>query len=68
MISPIISIPGYLLDLPGFSPRFLRWCSLHTVNLGAMVWIGAGALEMLMTKARFEAYRAKGLGLVVKLT
>ena len=51
---------GYLLDLPGFSPRFLRWCSLHTLNLGAMVWIGAGALEMLMAKARF--------GLVLKLT
>ena len=34
----------------------LRWCSLHTVNLGIMLWAGAGRLDLLMSKAHFQSH------------
>ena len=45
-------ILGFILDLYGFKGSMLKWCSLHTLNLGPMVWSCAGAIEMLLAKER----------------
>ena len=42
---------GYATEIHGFNSHMIRWCSLHTFNLGAMVWASAGALDTLVTKA-----------------
>ena len=43
---------GYATEVHGFHAHMIRWCSLHTFNLGAMVWAAAGAFDILVTKAR----------------
>ena len=43
---------GYATEVHGFHAHMIRWCSLHTFNLGAMVWASAGAFDILVTKAR----------------
>ena len=42
---------GWLLHLMGFNVGMIRWCSLHTLNLGPLIWACGGALELLMEKA-----------------
>ena len=42
---------GVIPEILGWRPTMLRWCSLHTVNLGIMLWAGAGCIDLLMSKA-----------------
>ena len=46
-----------MLDVVGFHPHMIRWCSLHTVNLGPLIWTAAGAMVILMEKATRGSYK-----------
>ena len=50
-LKPMIVIRGVLLHLVGVSILMLRWCSLHTLNLGPLIWTGAAVLQHLCEKA-----------------
>ena len=41
---------GHMIHILGFHPDQLRWCSLHSLNLGPLLWAGAAAFEMLMQR------------------
>lgn len=47
---------GVIPEILGWNPSMLRWCSLHTVNLGIMLWAGAGCIDILMSKAHFQSH------------
>ena len=49
-------LQGVIPEILGWRPTMLRWCSLHTVNLGIMLWAGAGCLDLLMSKAHFQSH------------
>ena len=42
----MITLAGHVVNLFGFHVTMIRWCSLHTLNLGPMVWSAGGALEL----------------------
>ena len=37
-----------LLNLVNFDKSMLKWCSLHTVNLGMAQWVAASTILELM--------------------
>ena len=42
---------GFILDLQGFAPTMLRWCSLHSINLGVLIFACGGCFELLLREA-----------------
>ena len=50
---------GHMLSLIGFHVCMLRWCSLHQLNLGPLVWSCGACLELLLKEAIWD--RVEGL-------
>ena len=46
-LSRLSCCAGCVEHLAKFDVAMLRWCSLHTLNLGPMVWASAAALILL---------------------
>ena len=40
----VCSLKGGLLKVHGFDPACLKWCTLHTLNLGIVAWAAASVL------------------------
>ena len=40
-----------MLAIMGFESSMLRWCSLHSLNLGPIIWACGGAFELLLQEA-----------------
>ena len=42
------SVSGALTKLPNFEPGMVKWCAMHTLNLGVTGWIlGSAILEFM---------------------
>ena len=45
-----------LLQLVNFDPRMVKWCTLHTLNLGVAQWVAASVFyELLKSEAVLKA-------------
>ena len=40
-----------MLRMMGFDNCMMRWCSLHSLNLGPLVWACGACLELLLQQA-----------------
>ena len=41
------SLLGWILSISAFHVTMVRWCSLHQLNLGPLVWACGACLELL---------------------
>ena len=44
---------GPLLSLPSFNPDIIKWCSMHTLNLGTSLWICGSTMRALLEYPTF---------------
>lgn len=52
VVSLFFGSPGPLLTLQGFHPSMLKWCSMHTLNLGLLFVANAAALKLACSYCR----------------
>lgn len=52
VVSLFFGSPGPLLTLQGFHPSMLKWCCMHTLNLGLLFVANAAALKLACSYCR----------------
>ena len=40
---------GPLFDLPGASSALYKWCAMHVINLGVVLWVVGSCFKLLLT-------------------
>ena len=40
---------GPLVYIPKFKVEMIRWCGMHTINLGVDLWICGGVMKKMLT-------------------
>ena len=59
VVSLFFGSPGPLLTLQGFHPGMLKWCSMHTLNLGLVFVANAAALKLTCSYCRVHQLLVK---------
>ena len=43
----VAALPGPLLQIYGFHPGCIRWCTMHALNLGILFTVNGGGLKLV---------------------
>lgn len=53
-----LRIQGPIVELPQFNPRLVKWCAMHCLNLGTVLWICGSSMRSLVSDYDFWGDRS----------